>query len=887
MRKYLLLLILLTGNLIYSQSTLVPCDDNINCASAQNISITQTSEAVCIQGCNVGMPQGPSNSNGGACENMTNATAWFTFNSGSHNNGYINFSSQDLTTPQYSIYKGCDNWLECNPTTIALEPNTNYFIAVSDDNAAEGDFTLCIALMDVNSPCVGQQTLEIISASEGSPLTGPFVPCEELTVRYSIDFTQTGSNWIHSIIPSIGNCFDYVQGSEPFPVVRPNGNAPWIWRQASTLHWKPTQNGDNLIGTNVNTGHLCVIGSADCIPFEGGGNCSNTGTPLPAGWVATSNSSDCNSNEPNLSWGDSKKNIHTAEFTIKVPCTACSDQSCNDYYVSVASFSDGHTGGNNNNACNGQTLISKKFTVNCCQPPEISVQNDEICSKGIFNSKIILSPANSTIEWTVPEIDGITGTFDGEGSKISQTIRNSTYDYITIPYSVVAVSPTGCKNDPVTLELEVYPDLITQIDDELINCLDSMMYIGVNPYGGSGGGYVLNWSTGDFHTNWIGLVVDKDTTITIEIEDDGGCTETDTFHITPITESVSMPVNTQLIGNTNLYIFNNSSFSVDQFPLAQSYEWTFDGVVMGEGSEVEFRIPYTTQGAHTLCVRASNSCDHTGLTLCWDVNVVTSKLNADCTGAEYICSKKARKILLPGLSGNVSDLSYDNVCNPNGYGEYNSHWMEFDIAKAGKLTFTITPTEEWRDMDFAVYRVVDSLECYTKVPVRCMWSGGGDCDGATGLRLDETDEYEYGGCSDTQNNFLAPLDCEVGEKYYLAIFGGDGLHSFDLEWCGNALMSCDTVACGPLSVDAVTSKSTVRIYPNPNTGIFNLEMPSATKGSIELYNINGKKLHQQIIQYNTKPQQINVENLLDGIYFVIVRNESGRIANTIKMVIAN
>lgn len=133
------------------------------------------------------------------------------------------------------------------------------------------------------------------------------------------------------------------------------------------------------------------------------------------------------------------------------------------------------------------------------------------------------------------------------------------------------------------------------------------MYIGVNPYGGSGGGYVLNWSTGDFHTNWIGLVVDKDTTITIEIEDDGGCTETDTFHITPITESVSMPVNTQLIGNTNLYIFNNSSFSVDQFPLAQSYEWTFDGVVMGEGSEVEFRIPYTTQGAHTLCVRASNS----------------------------------------------------------------------------------------------------------------------------------------------------------------------------------------------------------------------------------------------------------------------------------------
>ena len=45
MRKYLLFLILLTGNLIYSQSALVPCDDNINCATAQNISITQTSEA--------------------------------------------------------------------------------------------------------------------------------------------------------------------------------------------------------------------------------------------------------------------------------------------------------------------------------------------------------------------------------------------------------------------------------------------------------------------------------------------------------------------------------------------------------------------------------------------------------------------------------------------------------------------------------------------------------------------------------------------------------------------------------------------------------------------------------------------------------------------------
>ena len=753
-------------------------------------------------------------------------------------------------------------------------------------------FLLFLSLIIVKSlngqssaPCTSTESLEVIATSLGSPLTGPFEKCEVITLQYKVDFNQNSSQWIHSIIPTISNCFDQDASLEPVPVIKPQGSAKWDWHPSGTVYWKPEDNTASLIGLHAANGTLCLIGSPDCVALTGGSNCSEEGSSMPAGWIGKTMSTECNSQLPNLSWGDPSKNEFSVTFTVTIPCDACTDLSCNDYTVSIASFSDGQTGGTGNNACNGTDLITRVLEVNCCEQPEMTGQNGIICSNSIYNANIVLDPPGSTITWKVSNTDGINGAADGNGTNISQTLENYTDEDIKVIYEVTPFSPDGCKGDVRMLEVNVLPNLTTNIDDQVYYCKDSTLWIQANPSGGSGDGYYLEWSTGEEDTYGIAYTAHDNATISVNIKDGFGCQGVDEFEIVTFTESVSLPDNTDLIGNKNIYIFNNTLFSVAPFNYGQYYEWSLDGVVLGYGIETYFKIPLISLGSHTLCVRSTNSCDLIGQTICWEVHAVNSPLNADCTGAEFVCSKKEKRITLPGLHGFVTDLEYDNTCNPNGYTEYNSHWMNFEIAAEGKLVFTITPLEEWRDMDFAVYKVVDSMDCYTKVPIRCMWSGGGDCNGATGLDISETDEYEYGGCSDIQNNFLAPLDCKVGDKYYLAVFGGGGLHTFDIEWCGNALMSCDTVPCGPLSSDKINVREKLYVFPNPNSGSFRVELNSPLNGILELYNMSGNRVFYKDVQPEKSSVEIEVGDLPSSVYNLIIRNRKGVIIAQHKIII--
>jgi len=738
-----------------------------------------------------------------------------------------------------------------------------------------------------SAPCITSESLEVIGTSLGSPFNGPFEKCEVITLQYKVNFNQNSSQWIHSIVPSISNCFDRDPDQEPTPSIQPDGSANWNWHESGTVYWKPQDNTANLIGINSITGILCLLGSQNCVPLSGGDNCSEAGTSMPAAWIGPTKSTDCNSTQPNLSWGDPSKNEYSVTFTVTIPCDACTDQSCNEYTVAVATFSDGQTGGTGNSACNGTELITRNLIVNCCEQPVMSGQNGIICSNSTFNANIELDPANSTIEWIATNTDGINGASDGTGNNITQKLENYTDETIKVIYEVTPYSPTGCKGEVQLIEVTVLPNLTTNIDEYIYYCRDSTFWIQANPSGGSGGGYFLEWSTGEEDTYGIVYTAHVDASITVEIKDDIGCKGVDQFYVIPFNEKVSLPSNTDLIGNKNIYIFNNTTFSVAPFGFGQYYSWSLDGVKMGEGLETTFKIPFIPLGAHTLCVESTNSCDLEGQSICWEVMVVNSAINADCTGAEFICSKKEKKITLPGLSGLVTDLEYDNTCNPNGYGEVNSHWINFEIAKEGKLVFTISPVDEWRDIDFVVYKVVDSSDCFTKIPVRCMWSGGGDCNGPTGLDINESDEYEYGGCSEDQNSFLAPLDCAVGDKYYLAIYAGEGLQTINLEWCGNALMSCDTVACGPLAVDENNVARKLSVFPNPNNGNFKIEFGKEIAGVVELYDLSGKRIFIKSLNNKAQNVEINTSGLAPSVYNLIVRDENGRIFGQNKLVVQN
>ena len=509
-----------------------PCNTNVDCANAIAIVIPSSAEPVCITGCNNGMPDGPLLSGGGACANMDQPVAWYSFNTGPNNTVLFNFSSGQLTSPIYALFNTCNTWIECNPVSADVLPNTTYYIAITDANGTQGDFQMCVTLLNITAPCITTQSLTVVSASLGSPLTGPFKKCEEVRFRYTTNFIQLGAQWIHSMFPAISPCFDYVQGSQPTPSQVPTGNAPWSWYPAGTVFWKPTSNTNSAIGINSTNGNVCIIGSPDCVSFSGNGNCSTGGTSMPAGWIGPVYSGTCNSATPNLSYGDSSNGLHAVEFTVKIPCSACTDQSCNDYTVAIGSFADGQTGGFTSSACNGHALATKKITVQCCTEPTMILEDGQTCSGVTFFANIILGPSNSTLQWTVINANGVLGAAAGNGPTFSQTLTNNSSTVKIVTFQVFPVSETGCVGEPQILSVTVFPAVIANAGPDFSSCPGATLTLGGNPTAGGGAGapYTILWSNGA-ETPSIDVTPTLNSTFTVTVTDSNGCFDTDDVNV--------------------------------------------------------------------------------------------------------------------------------------------------------------------------------------------------------------------------------------------------------------------------------------------------------------------------------------------------------------------
>ncbi|HQW56294.1 MAG TPA: hypothetical protein PK076_09220 [Saprospiraceae bacterium] len=420
------------------------CGTNISCESAEVITLGSIAETVCIDRCNNNMPDGPQTNGAGACSDMTTPTAWFTFTTGPTTNSIVfDLSSTDLRSTLFAVFSDCNTMVACNPVDMEVFPNTQYWIAVTDAGGMEGNFELCLTPLYLTNPCITEQSLNIIATSLGSDFSGPFKPCEEITFEYQTNFIKLGAQWIHSIIPVISECFGHDSESEPTPSIRPTGNAVWNWYPSSTLTWKPLDNSNSTIGIDTVTNHLCIIGTTGCSSFKGGGNCSNTGTPLPAAWAGVVYSPICGSDEPNKSWGDNASGPFKVQFTLQVPCDACSDTVCNKFIVGVTAFSDGQTGGWQSYSCNGHSIVSKKLSIQCCNPPQMTLENGSTCSDIPFIRNFALEPSNSTFRWIVANANGVTGATSGSDTTFSQTLRNESSTPQTVRYQIIPTSPEG------------------------------------------------------------------------------------------------------------------------------------------------------------------------------------------------------------------------------------------------------------------------------------------------------------------------------------------------------------------------------------------------------------------------------------------------------------
>jgi hypothetical protein len=189
--------------------------------------------------------------------------------------------------------------------------------------------------------------------------------------------------------------------------------------------------------------------------------------------------------------------------------------------------------------------------------------------------------------------------------------------------------------------------------------------------------------------------------------------------------------------------------------------------------------------------------------ICVDDFIPVKAPESDCRSAVVLCDKSP--FVVKRLEGNGKDQNelQSNICIG---GEFASAWYKWTCEIAGRLTFTLTPNNNFPgqiadDLDFALYELPNGLDdCATKKLLRCEGAGAntdalgntlplnqwGKCNGPTGLREGETDISEPGGCQGNNNNFVAPIDMEAGKSYVLIInnFSRSGL-GFGIEFGGS------------------------------------------------------------------------------------------------------
>ncbi|UCH15338.1 MAG: T9SS type A sorting domain-containing protein, partial [Bacteroidales bacterium] len=82
-----------------------------------------------------------------------------------------------------------------------------------------------------------------------------------------------------------------------------------------------------------------------------------------------------------------------------------------------------------------------------------------------------------------------------------------------------------------------------------------------------------------------------------------------------------------------------------------------------------------------------------------------------------------------------------------------------------------------------------------------------------------------------------------------------------------------TTDCATNIKNDYNENRTVDIYPNPSDDIINIEIENINNATIEIYNVSGMLVFSKAL--NSKVEKIDVSGLLEGIYFVKVRQAGG------------
>src|SRR5688572_6492263 len=438
-----------------------PCSEQYQCLQDSTLSNELFPPAnevlVCVGGCTAGLDRGPDFIQG-ACADFVHPTAYFKLTTDTTADLLtLSVLSNDFNKPHLALLRSgnCTSFTQIACGTgfngnvlldfIDVEPLTTYIVAVSDIEGNLGTFELCATSVDVEF-CNENDRLYVNSASMGSPLTGPFLPGEEVQICYELlDWNKRDCNGFQGLIPTFGPGWD-PEGFDDFgmPIemdtfLMPTSNGFWDWYKIGDVHY------------NINN------------PISGFGG----GQGMAAGWYFTNLGDVPPNNGPDQTTGDIDVCTPTPDkwkvcFTLPVE-DECEDNM--DISVSMRTFSDGELGVNTSLACAYDQEENLIIGMVCCINPTVqNVNNRTVCS----GDTLILKPQTNIVEpvtysWTYSAEPGIEGATDAsQASQFFQILHNETSEILDVTY-VLWAEGINCVADPIVFVVHVYPLPTTRI----------------------------------------------------------------------------------------------------------------------------------------------------------------------------------------------------------------------------------------------------------------------------------------------------------------------------------------------------------------------------------------------------------------------------------------
>jgi hypothetical protein len=394
-----------------------PCATNNACFPFDQVNFAvlrpeSNGPVVCVNGCNAGADKGPSGPAG--CTNFQGAAAWFKVKTDDVAEVLtIRVTTPEFNIPQILVMNGvnCFNFSPVNCDygsdgvvsliNLPVDPDTSYYVIVGDGTGMEGKFDLCVSTLDIEF-CNRDPRLYVTQTSLGSPLSGPFLPGEEVQICYEVTvWDKLDCNGLQGILPEFGEGWDStsfnsmgrpVQIDTMLEAVIANGE--WDWWPLGTVHYNFTNP---------------VFG------YSGG-------QTLPTGWYFVNHNDPLPNDDPDESIGDIENCVND-ESRWKVCFTLTTKSECVqnlDCSVEIKTFADGEIGAIVSQACQNDPPMKLNRFLNCCIPAFIEAIPDfTICS----GDTIIITPQSSlnppvVYTWGINVSGNIVGATSGTTTNV-------------------------------------------------------------------------------------------------------------------------------------------------------------------------------------------------------------------------------------------------------------------------------------------------------------------------------------------------------------------------------------------------------------------------------------------------------------------------------------